>query len=124
MNTAFLLMAQYGAKAVVPIDLVCRDYFPHLSADKLVRKVSAGEIKIPLIRMESSQKCAKGVHLQDLADYLDIRRAAAQKECAQLASASLPLTAPRGSGANLFEDFLETQRRLAGLSYDGPEENQ
>lgn len=31
MNTAFLLMAQYGGAAVIPIDAVCRDYFWHLS---------------------------------------------------------------------------------------------
>lgn len=78
-------MAQYNGLAVIPVDAVCRDYFPHLSADKFVRKVSAGEINIPLIRMEGSQKCAKGVHLQDLAEYLDARRAAARKEAAQLA---------------------------------------
>lgn len=84
MNTAFLLMAQYNGLAVVPVNLVCRDYFPHLTPDKFIRKVSAGDINIPLIRMEASQKCAKGVHLQDLAEYLDVRRAAARKEAAQL----------------------------------------
>lgn len=88
MNTAFLLMAQYNARAVIPVDVVCKDYFPHLDSAKFVRKVSAGEIKIPLVRIEGSQKCAKGVHLQDLADYLDTRRAAAIKECDQLASAA------------------------------------
>jgi hypothetical protein len=31
-------------------------------------------------RSEESQKCAKGVHLMDLADYVDERRAAAEKE--------------------------------------------
>jgi hypothetical protein len=34
--------------------------------------------------MEASQKAAKGVHLTDLAAYLDERRAAAVKECQQL----------------------------------------
>ncbi|APX23877.1 Pyocin activator protein PrtN [Salipiger profundus] len=34
--------------------------------------------------MEASQKCAKGVHIDDLAEYLDKRRAAAVKECLQL----------------------------------------
>jgi hypothetical protein len=34
--------------------------------------------------MEASQKCAKGVHINDLATYLDERRAAAIKECRQL----------------------------------------
>lgn len=34
--------------------------------------------------MEASQKCAKGVHLNDLAAYLGERGAAAIKECRQL----------------------------------------
>jgi len=86
LNTAFLLMAQYSGKAVIPVEDICRDYFSHLDPMKFVRKVGAGEIAIPLVRMENSQKCAKGVHLQDLADYLDERRAAAIKERDQLAA--------------------------------------
>ena len=86
MNTAFLLMAQYDAKAVIPVVLIVRDYFPHLSVDKFLRKVGVGEIRIPITRIEpGSQKGAKGVHLQDLAAYIDERRAAAQKENKQLA---------------------------------------
>ncbi|VVD84939.1 pyocin activator PrtN family protein [Pandoraea fibrosis] len=84
MNTTFLLMAQYGAVAVVPIEAVCRDYFSHLSAEKLTRKIGAGDIALPLVRMEGSQKSAKGVHVEDLAKYIDERRAAAVKECKQL----------------------------------------
>lgn len=84
MNTAFLLMAQYNGKAVIPVDLVCKDFFSHLTPDKFVRKVSLGEIKIPLMRMEASQKCAKGVHINDLAAYLDKCRAAAIKEAEQI----------------------------------------
>ncbi|KWC23712.1 Pyocin activator protein PrtN [Burkholderia ubonensis] len=84
MNTVFLLMAQYGATAVVPVELVCRDYFSHLTVPQFVRKVSAGDIAIPLVRMERSQKAAKGIHIQDLASYIDERRAAARKECEQL----------------------------------------
>lgn len=80
MNTAFLLMAQYDGLAIVPVEKVCADYFPHLRTDQFVRKVGAGEIKLPLVRAETSQKSAKGVHLQDLADYLDGRRDAARKE--------------------------------------------
>jgi len=80
MNTAFLLMAQYGGKAIIPISDVCRDYFSHLTPTKLIRKIGAGEIAIPLVRIENSQKCAKGVHLTDLAKYLDARTEAARKE--------------------------------------------
>ncbi|WNC88812.1 pyocin activator PrtN family protein [Paraburkholderia sp. FT54] len=84
MKTVFLLLAQYDATAVVPIDLVCRDYFPHLSTDKLIRKINIGEVKLPMIRMERSAKSAKGVHIQDLADYIDARRAEAIKELEQM----------------------------------------
>ena len=80
MNTAFLLMAQYAGRAIIPVDAVCRDYFCHLTPEKFLRKVGAGEIEIPLVRMEASQKAAKGVHLQDLATYLDKRRDAATRE--------------------------------------------
>lgn len=86
MNTAFLLMAQYDGRAVIPLDLVCRDYFAHLSPEKLQRKVLDGDITLPIVRMERSQKCAKGVHLADLAAYLDARREDAAKELQQLRS--------------------------------------
>jgi hypothetical protein len=83
-NTSFLLMAQYNGAAVVPLELVCRDYFRHLSVPKLLRKILAGQIKLPIVRIEDSQKAAKGVHLSDLAEYLDGQRRKALKECAQL----------------------------------------
>ncbi len=84
MPTSFLLLAQYGGRGILTLDEVCRDFFAHLSPDKLIRKVRAGEFALPVIRMDESQKTAKGVHLSDLADYLDERRAAAKKELAQI----------------------------------------
>lgn len=84
MQTAFLLMAQYSGKAVIPLDDVCRDFFAHLTPDKFHRKVMTGDIQIPVIRIEASQKAARGVHVQDLADYIDRRRAAAVKEYEQI----------------------------------------
>lgn len=84
MNTAFLLMAQYDARAVIPLEQVCADYFPHLQPAMLLRKIASGEIALPVVRAEVSQKSAKGVHLADLAAYLDARRAAAGKELQQM----------------------------------------
>lgn len=84
LNTAFLLMAQYQGMAVIPIDIVRQDYFSHLTTDHLIRKISAGEIELPMVRMEASQKAAKGVALSDLATYLDTRIEAARKEARQL----------------------------------------
>lgn len=56
----------------------------HLTPEKLLRKVSAGEIQIPIIKIESSQKSVKGIHLNDLAEYLDRRRAEAMKQLHEL----------------------------------------
>ena len=80
-------MAQYDAKAIIPIDIVARDYFAHLTPAMLIRKIGAGEIMLPMVRIEANnQKAAKGVHLQDLAAYLDERAEAARRECRQLRS--------------------------------------
>lgn len=87
MQTSFMLLAQYDGLAVIPLEWVRRDYFRHFSSvEKLLRKVQAGEIALPIVRIEGSQKCAKGVHLSDLASYLDKQAEAARKECEQLKS--------------------------------------
>ena len=84
MNTAFILMAQYNGRAIISLEQVCKDYFTHLTTDMFQRKVMAGQIKIPITRMEPSQKSAKGIHITDLAAYLDLQREAAVKEFNQL----------------------------------------
>jgi hypothetical protein len=84
MKTSFLLLAQYDGMAVIPVEWVVRDYFRHLSVEKFLRKVLALEIDLPVVRMEPSQKSAKGIHVNDLAAYLDKQTAAARKEAEQL----------------------------------------
>lgn len=84
MKTAFLLMASYDGRTVIPLSIVCRDFFTHISEDKLQKKVLTGEIKLPIIRIEGSQKAARGVHIVDLAQYIDARREAAIKELKQV----------------------------------------
>lgn len=69
---------------IISLEQVCADYFTHLTPLVLQRKVLAGEIKLPTTRLESSQNSAWGVHIEDLAFYLDQQREAARKECAQL----------------------------------------
>ena len=82
--TLFLLMAQYNGQTVVPLDQVCRDFFGHLTVEKLLRKTLRGDIVLPIVRIETSQKAQRGVHLVDLAAYIEKRRTAALKECQQL----------------------------------------
>ncbi|WP_371136102.1 pyocin activator PrtN family protein, partial [Devosia sp.] len=93
-NTAFLLMAQY--KAIIPLDAVRRDFFSYLTLPKFLRKLSSGDIALPLMRIERSQECAKGIHLQDLADYLDTRGQPAQKEFAQMSGWKVQVQRRRG----------------------------
>jgi pyocin activator protein PrtN len=78
ITTLFFLMGQYGSRAVIPAEEVCRDYFSHLSLLKFIRKCDEGDIPLPLIRAEKSQQGARGVHIQDLASYIDARRAKAR----------------------------------------------
>ncbi len=84
MNTAFLLMAQYNGAAIIPLEAVCRDYFSHLTPTEFARKATNGQIDLPVVRIEASQKAAKGIYLTDLARWIDARVEAARKECDQL----------------------------------------
>lgn len=78
-------MAQYDGRTIVPIETICTDFFSHLTLPNLRRKIASGDIALPLVRIDaSSKKSAQGVHLMDLAIYIDACRAAAIKECAQL----------------------------------------
>ena len=82
-----VLLVQYDSQVVIPLDKVCKDYFTHLTPDMFQRKVLAGQIKLPITRLEASQKSARGVHINDLAQYLDAQHEAAMKECLQLSGA-------------------------------------
>lgn len=80
MNTLFLLMAQYDGQAVIPLNRVCTDYM-HLTIEKFKRKQLLGEIDIPIVRLgTATQKAALGIHIKDLAMYIDNQRSKAVLE--------------------------------------------
>lgn len=79
MRTDFILLALYGGLAVIPLERVCADFFPSLTPEKLKRKIARGDIALPLMAMERSQKSARGVHLNDLAAYIDAELADAKE---------------------------------------------
>jgi hypothetical protein len=84
MNTLFLLMAQYHGQAVIPLDRVCADYM-NLSVEKFKRKRLMGEIDIPVLRLGAdTQKAGLGIHLEDLANYIDAQRTKAARERDQI----------------------------------------
>lgn len=91
MNTLFLLMARHDARAIIPLETLQRDYFPHLSLVKLASKLQGGEIPMPMVRTEPSQKAMRGVHISDLAAYLDRCREFAQAEMRKMGSVQCTL---------------------------------
>lgn len=83
METAFFLMAQYN-QPIIPVEKLVKDYFSHLSLRSFLRKVDEGQLPLPLVRMEDSQKSSKGVHINDLAEYLDAQRDKANRTFKQM----------------------------------------
>lgn len=77
-------MARHEGIPILPVEVVCKDYFTHLNIEKFLREISDGTIRLPLIRMEKSQKSAKGIFISDLAQYLDDRHDEARREHQQL----------------------------------------
>lgn len=80
MNTLFLLMAQHDGQAVIPLFSIGEDYMG-LTVEKFKHKCLSGEIDIPIIRLGANrQKAALGVHIKDLAEYIDRQREKARQE--------------------------------------------
>jgi len=65
--TLLLLQVQYNGRVAIPLERVVADYFPHLTVQKFLRKALADQIRLPILRIEASQKVQKHVHLADLA---------------------------------------------------------
>ena len=86
MKTALMLLIKYDSLPVIPAEKVCSDFFAPLSLPKFLAKVSKGEIGLPLVRMEESQKGARGVHINDLAAFIDARSEAARREAKAMQS--------------------------------------
>jgi hypothetical protein len=77
MNTRFLLLAEYE-KATIPLKEVCEKYF-NCSERTAINKAKAGTLEVPAFQV-GSQKTEWLVHIDDLAEMIDNRRAAAKKE--------------------------------------------
>jgi len=72
---------------LLPLEVVRTNFFPHLSADSFNRRARANDLGFPVISAERSQKSAMFVHIDDLAAYLENRRAVARREHAMLVGA-------------------------------------
>lgn len=80
LTTEDRLLKQYNGLVIIPVERVSQDYF-QMTPEIFMRKVNAGEIRIPIVRMyDNSQRAAKGVYVKSLAEYIDKRHALAMKE--------------------------------------------
>lgn len=84
LPTLLMLQVQYHGRTTITLEQCVNDFFQHLTVTKFLQKALRGQIRLPILRIEASQKSQKHIHLADLAKYLDERRAAAVKECCQL----------------------------------------
>jgi hypothetical protein len=78
MNTFYVLMAKYGPEVMIPSEIVAKDWFG-IEKSKFNEKIRNGDIQLPIMKMEDSQKSPRGVHILDLAEYLDRRRDEARR---------------------------------------------
>jgi len=79
LSTQFLLLARYGARPVIPAELVAKDFFG-MTPKSFRERVASGAIPLPLVELGESQKAARGVPLSDLANYIDARIERAREE--------------------------------------------
>jgi len=82
--TLWLLASRYDGLPVIPVEVVCQDYFSHLKPAQFIRQAERGDIPLPLVSMTDSQKSAKGIAIQSLADFLDARVSKAEKILLQM----------------------------------------
>jgi hypothetical protein len=80
-----MLMARCDARPVIPVEEVRKDFFGALALPTFLRKLTNGEIPLPVVRLDHSQKGPKGIPITDLAAYLDARMEAARRESKKLA---------------------------------------
>lgn len=79
MKTAWLLMAEHESPTI-PAEEVCKKYFAPLTYPVFLKKLGLGEIDLVVARMGDTQKSARIVHINDLANYIDRQREVAARE--------------------------------------------
>lgn len=72
MNTAFLLMAEFGTSQIPLADIA--EKYLKMSTTTAERKANACELPIPTYRLNDSQKSPRMIHVNDLATYIDQQR--------------------------------------------------
>ncbi|MGL5948266.1 MAG: pyocin activator PrtN family protein [Aeromonas sp.] len=78
MNTAYLLMAEYET-GTLTLDQISERYLG-IAPRSAEARARSHSLPFPTFRLGDGNKAPRLVHLQDLADFIDRRRAEAKKE--------------------------------------------
>ncbi|OEE30755.1 hypothetical protein A1QO_15600 [Vibrio genomosp. F10 str. ZF-129] len=78
MNTKYALHARFGTPLLALSD-VCEEFF-HINEDTAKGKANSHSLPIPVFRMDDNKRSPFMVHVDDLADLIDLRRQSALKE--------------------------------------------
>ena len=78
MKTVLLLMVQFE-KTVIPLEEICEDYFG-CQKHTAIQKAKSGNLPVPAFKCSDSQKSTWMVHIEDLANMVDLQREQAHKD--------------------------------------------
>ena len=113
MNTVFLLMAQYDGRAVIPADVICRDFFAPLTFTVFMRKIGNGISPCPWSAWRTARRARAWCIWQTLPITL-IRGARLQRRnfgqcCADSipANPALPRSLPETKKPRTWRGFLD-----------------
>ncbi len=78
-STLWMLQGRYEYMPIIPAKKVAQDFFG-IEERAFLRKVDSGDIDLPIVKLERSQKALKGVHIKDLAELIDRRVESARRQ--------------------------------------------
>ncbi len=85
-QTMYLLMAEYGARTLIPLDEIA-DKVLGMSINTARRRARSCDLPFAVVRLGESQKAPYQVHLQDLANYIESRCSEARIEWRKIQAA-------------------------------------
>lgn len=78
MNTKYALHARFGTPILALCD-ICEEFF-HINEDTAKGKANSQSLPIPVFRMDDNKRSPFMVHVDDLAELIDLRRQGALTE--------------------------------------------
>ena len=78
-TTMYLLMAEYGARTLIPLEELCNEALG-MCVNTAKRRAKANELPFAVVKLNDSQKAPYLVHIHDLAAFIENKCSAARIE--------------------------------------------